>query len=163
MLFMGEEWGSKAPFPFFCDFGGDLADAVRKGRRIELAWAYEEYGDDVPDALAPSTRDSAVLDWNERNSPAAQKRLTLVRDLLKVRQREIVPRLASATFGEAAAGDDRLLTAHWRFGDGATLRLLANLSDQPIRHASGHAMGTLIWGSELGDSVPPWAVLWRIG
>ena len=52
MLFMGEEWGSKAPFPFFCDFGGDLADAVRKGRRIELAWAYAEYGDEVPDALA---------------------------------------------------------------------------------------------------------------
>ena len=23
--------------------------------------------------------------------------------------------------------------------------------------------GTLIWGSELGDSVPPWTVLWRIG
>ena len=56
MLFMGEEWGSKAPFPFFCDFGGDLADAVRKGRRSELAWAYAEYGDEVPDALAPSTR-----------------------------------------------------------------------------------------------------------
>ena len=56
MLFMGEEWGSKAPFPFFCDFGGELADAVRKGRRIELAWAYAEYGDEVPDALAPSTR-----------------------------------------------------------------------------------------------------------
>ena len=35
MLFMGEEWGSKAPFPFFCDFKGDLADAVRKGRRAE--------------------------------------------------------------------------------------------------------------------------------
>ena len=53
MLFMGEEWGSKAPFPFFCDFGGDLADAVRKGRRVEFAWAYEEYGDEVPDALDP--------------------------------------------------------------------------------------------------------------
>ena len=23
--------------------------------------------------------------------------------------------------------------------------------------------GTLIWGSELGDSIPPWTVLWRIG
>jgi len=29
MLFMGEEWGSKAPFPFFCDFKGDLAQAGR--------------------------------------------------------------------------------------------------------------------------------------
>ena len=51
MLFMGEEWGSKAPFPFFCDFEGDLADAVRKGRRTEFAWAYAKYGDEVPDPL----------------------------------------------------------------------------------------------------------------
>ena len=163
MLFMGEEWGSKAPFPFFCDFGGDLADAVRKGRRVELAWAYAEYGDEVPDALDPSTRDSAVLDWNERDAPAARKRLTLVRDLLNVRRQQIVPRLAGAAFGEARAGDNRLLTANWRMGDGATLRLLANLSDQAISHAPGGPAGTLIWGSELGDSVPPWTVLWRIG
>ena len=163
LLFMGEEWGSKAPFPFFCDFGGDLADAVRKGRRIELAWAYEEYGDEVPDALARSSRDSAVLDWNEPNTPAAQKRLTLVRNLLKIRRQEIVPRLANATFGEAYVNENRLLAAHWRMGDGATLRLLANLSEQAIRHEADKASGTLIWGSELGDSVPPWTVLWRIG
>lgn len=163
MLFMGEEWGSKAPFPFFCDFGGDLADAVRKGRRVELAWAYAEYGDEVPDALDRSTRDSAVLDWNEPNTPAAQKRLTLVRDLLKIRRQEIVPRLANAAFGEATADDSRLLTAHWRLGDGAMLRLRANLSDQAIRHAPDKLEGTLIWGSELGDSVPPRTVLWRIG
>jgi maltooligosyltrehalose trehalohydrolase len=48
-------------------------------------------------------------------------------------------------------------------GDGATLRLLANLSDRETAHASQHFKGTLIWGSELGDSVPPWSVHWRIG
>ena len=163
MLFMGEEWGSTVPFPFFCDFGGELADAVRKGRRIELAWAYEEYGDEVPDALAASTRDSAVLDWNGRDAPAGQRRLTLVQELLKVRRQQIVPRLADAAFGEAHVADDRLLTANWRMGDGATLRLLANLSDQAAGHAVGESKGTLIWGSELGNSVPPWSVLWRIG
>ena len=36
MLFMGEEWGSKAPFPFFCDFEGDLAEAVRNGRQAGI-------------------------------------------------------------------------------------------------------------------------------
>ena len=51
MLFMGEEWGSKTPFPFFCDFHGDLADAVRKGRQKEFAGAYAKYGDEVPDPL----------------------------------------------------------------------------------------------------------------
>src|SRR5207249_8460897 len=116
-----------------------------------------------PDALDPATRDLAVLDWKEREAPAARKRLTLVRDLLKARRQEIVPRLEGAAFGEARVDDNRLLTADWRMGDGATLRLLANLSEHAIRHAPGVPAGTLIWGSELGDSVPPWTVLWRIG
>jgi maltooligosyltrehalose trehalohydrolase len=163
MLFMGEEWGSTVPFPFFCDFGGDLADAVRKGRRVELAWAYAEYGDEVPDALAASTRDSAVLDWDSREAPAGRKRLTLVRELLRTRKQQIIPRLVGATFGKAQVADDGLLTADWRMGDGATLRLLANLSGQASSHAPGGPAGTLIWGSELGGNVPPWTVLWRIG
>ena len=66
MLFMGEEWGSKAPFPFFCDFEGELAEAVRQGRRREFAGAYAEFGDEVPDPLALSTFQSAVLDWETR-------------------------------------------------------------------------------------------------
>ena len=66
MLFMGEEWGSKVPFPFFCDFEGDLADAVRNGRKQEYKWAYEKYGDEVPDPLELSTFESAVLDWQTR-------------------------------------------------------------------------------------------------
>jgi maltooligosyltrehalose trehalohydrolase len=163
MLFMGEEWGSRTPFPFFCDFKGDLADAVRKGRRSEYAWAYDKYGDEIPDALAPATFQSAVLDWNERDEPATQRRLTRVQALLAMRRREIVPRLAGATFGEAEAAGNGLLTAHWRMGDGAILRLLANLSDRETANTSSESRGTLIWGSELSDSVAPWSVHWRIG
>ncbi len=82
---------------------------------------------------------------------------------MKVRRQEIIPRLVGAAFGEASTDDNRLLTSRWRMGDGATLRLLANLSDQAVSHAPDETAGTLIWGSELGDSVPPWTVLWRIG
>lgn len=163
MLFMGEEWGSKTPFPFFCDFKGDLANAVRMGRRSELAWAYDKYGDEVPDALATSSFQSAALDWSERAEPAAQRRLTRVQELLAIRRREIVPRLDGASFGEAKAAASGLLTADWRMADGATLRLLANLSDREAANTRDDFTGTLIWGSELGDSVPPWSVHWRIG
>jgi maltooligosyltrehalose trehalohydrolase len=163
MLFMGEEWGSKAPFPFFCDFHGDLADAVRKGRRREYGWAYAKYGDDVPDPLDPSTFQSAVLDWDYRNQPAGQKRLALVRDLLRIRRQQIFPRLAGAVFGEAHASENGLLTASWRMGDSATLQLLANLSKCDITRASGAVTGTPIWGSALSERVPPWSVFWRIG
>jgi 1,4-alpha-glucan branching enzyme len=37
LLFMGEEDGSTQPFQFFTDYRGELADAVRDGRRREFA------------------------------------------------------------------------------------------------------------------------------
>ncbi len=147
MLFMGEEWGSKAPFPFFCGFEDDLADAVREGRRREYGWAYATYGDEVPDPLDLSTVRSAVLDWEARNEAAGKKRLALVRQLLAIRRQEIIPRLAGAAFGEAHATDNGLLTASWRMGDGATLRLTANPSARTIEHHS-ERVGRMIWGDE---------------
>jgi malto-oligosyltrehalose trehalohydrolase len=161
MLFMGEEWGSKAPFPFFCDFKGDLAEAVRKGRRREYAWAYAKYGSDVPDPLAPSTFRSAVLDWQSRDT-AGQQRLALVRELLSIRAREIVPRLAGARFGDAHAANDGLLTVSWRLGDGATLKLTANLSNAVIAHQASKTPGTPIWGGTPSDVVRPWSVFWHL-
>jgi maltooligosyltrehalose trehalohydrolase len=159
MLFMGEEWGSKAPFPFFCDFKGDLAKAVREGRRREYAWAYAKYGDEVPDPLDASTFQSAVLDWESRDT-TGQKRLALVRELLSIRAREIVPRLAGARFGDARAADNDLLTADWRLGDGATLRLTANLSNTTMSQKLSETTGSFIWGGAPGDTVKPWSVFW---
>jgi maltooligosyltrehalose trehalohydrolase len=163
MLFMGEEWGSKAPFPFFCDFEGDLAEAVRQGRRKEFSGAYAKYGDEIPDPLDQSTFQSAGLDWESRNDATASRRLKLVQDLLAIRRREIIPRLAAAAFGKADATGDGLLTASWRMGDGTTLWLLANLSDRDIPRPAGESKGTLIWGGELKESIPPWSVFSRIG
>jgi maltooligosyltrehalose trehalohydrolase len=80
---------------------------------------------------------------------------------LQVRRREIVPRLTGAAFGKAEAAGNGLLKADWRMGDGTPLRLTANLSEKTVSH--GEAGGTLIWGSELGDSIPPWSVHWRMG
>jgi malto-oligosyltrehalose trehalohydrolase len=162
MLFMGEEWGSKVPFPFFCGFEGDLAEAVRQGRRREYAWAYAKYGDEVPDPLAPSTFQSAVLDWEQCCEAAGKKRLALVRELLASRRREIIPRLAGAAFGDAQAADNGLLTAYWRMGDGATLRLTANLSGSAIAHQRHETTGRQIWGGESGDLLSPWSVFWRL-
>jgi maltooligosyltrehalose trehalohydrolase len=161
MLFMGEEWGSKAPFPFFCDFKGDLAKAVREGRRREYAWAYAKYGDEVPDPLDASTFQSAVLDWDSRET-TGRKRLSLIRELLAIRAREIIPRLAGARFGDARAADNGLLTADWRLGDGATLRLTANLSETVIVQKPREASGKSIWGSAPGEVAKPWAVFWSL-
>jgi maltooligosyltrehalose trehalohydrolase len=163
MLFMGEQWGATSPFPFFCDFHGDLAEAVRQGRRREFAGAYAKYGDEIPDPLELSTVQSATLDWAGPDADPSRKRLKLVQELLGIRRREIVPRLAGARFGTADATDHGLLTANWPMGDGTTLSLIANLSDRDAFHVTGEIKGTLIWGTALSRNIPPWSVFWRIG
>ena len=82
MLFMGEEWGAAQPFPFFCDFGPELADAVRKGRREEFA-RFPEFQDPamrerIPDPMAEETFASAKLDWDEHRAGPAFRLVGLV-------------------------------------------------------------------------------------
>jgi maltooligosyltrehalose trehalohydrolase len=91
------------------------------------------------------------------------KRLTLVRSCLKVRRQQIVPRLAAPP----SARRTRTTTAadgHWRMGDGATLRLLANLSDQAISHAPA-SRGNPDLGQRVGRQRPAMdgALAHRIG
>jgi maltooligosyltrehalose trehalohydrolase len=163
MLFMGEEWGSKAPFPFFCDFKGELADAVRAGRRKEFAGAYAKYGNEIPDPLDQSTFESAIPDWTARDSTNGHDRLKLVRELLAIRRLEIVPRLAGAGFRDALAQDNGLLRAEWHMGDGKSLHLLANLSDRAIASGQNQSTATILWGDGSTGTLQPWSVHWCIG
>ncbi|HEY0235489.1 MAG TPA: malto-oligosyltrehalose trehalohydrolase [Afipia sp.] len=162
MLFMGEEWGSTAPFPFFCDFHGDLADAVRQGRRREFETAYEKFGDNIPDPLDVRTFELAKLNWDELNSRPAAARLEFVRHLLAIRRAEIVPRLDHAAFDDANVQDNGYLTASWKLSTG-TLRLGANLSPHEITSSLPNAAvkSHLIFG-KAGDDLNPWGVVWAI-
>ena len=162
LLFMGEEWGSTQPFPFFCDFQGTLADAVRKGRREEFKSAYTELGDDVLDPLEEATFRSAVLDWDARTTSKGHKRLALVRDLLRTRRREIVPQLAGAKFA-AAECEQHVLTANWVLVHGKMLRMLANLADDGAELPHNFRPLRPIWGGEPPARLPPWSVFWSIG
>jgi maltooligosyltrehalose trehalohydrolase len=85
LLFMGEEYSERRPFPFFCDFGdADLQDAVRRGRREEFArfgWT-----GDVPDALSPETFASAKLTWSWPDGSVQAGLRQLYRDLLSLRR-----------------------------------------------------------------------------
>lgn len=85
MLFMGEEYGETHPFPFFCDFGDErLRDAVRRGRREEFSsfgWS-----GDLPDPVARSTFESAVLSWNWQSDARQSGLRNLYRELLQLRR-----------------------------------------------------------------------------
>jgi malto-oligosyltrehalose trehalohydrolase len=176
LLFMGEEWDAPQPFPFFCDFAGDLADAVREGRRREFA-RFPEFQDPaarsrIPDPLADATFASAVLDWQGRNAPDGRTRRDEYRQLLHLRREEIVPRLGGigGDGGGFSCDGARGLKAWWRLGDGTRLTLLANLGPTPLAPAPVLPEGRIIFattGSLAADwrhqDLPPWFVAWFIG
>lgn len=162
LLFMGEEWGAEEPFPFFCDFHGELADAIRAGRRKEFAEAYAKHGDDgIPDPLAQSTRDAAVLDWDARSQTPHAERLALTRSLLKARRDFVAPLAAAMTGDNEAAFDEGVLTAAWRAGD-KVLHLIANLSDNE-RPSPALSWIETIWGGAPPAILPPWSVYAGLG
>jgi maltooligosyltrehalose trehalohydrolase len=161
LLFMGEEWGATEPFPFFCDFKGDLADAVRNGRKKEFAQAYARHGNGIPDPLSAATRASAVLDWNAATIPRHAETLALTRALLDVRKRAVTPLLASMRGGAEASLKSNVLLARWPSGSG-TLQLLANLAgtsaQRPVLDWEDP-----IWGGYLPPMLPPWSVFAAVG
>lgn len=63
LVFMGEEYGERRPFPYFVHHGDPpLIEAVRKGRAAEFA-AFQREGHSVPDPQSPDTFASAKLSW----------------------------------------------------------------------------------------------------
>jgi maltooligosyltrehalose trehalohydrolase len=162
LMFMGEEWGATSPFPFFCDFHGDLAEAIRQGRRREFQSAYEKYGDEIPDPLSEETFTSAKLNWDDLETKRARDRLDLVRRLLAIRRADIAPYIAGSRFGEALVNDDNQLFARWVLAKGQTLRLIASLTDKTTEIASPKA-GRCIWGEMPGNTLSPWTVIWMLG
>jgi malto-oligosyltrehalose trehalohydrolase len=154
MLFMGEEWSARSPFPFFCDFGPDLAGKVREGRRKEFA-RFPEFRDPVqreriPDPQADTTFASAKLDWQEARQPGHREWLDWYRRILVCRRERILPlldRIAPGRFEVIAPG---AVVVRW--GD---LTLAANLS--PNTCAGFPALsGALIW--QEGSPWGPWSV-----
>ena len=164
MLFMGEEWGAVQPFPFFCDFAGELADAVRRGRKAEFAAAYSDLTElALPDPMAEETFRSAVLDWSALDRSPHKERLTLVRKLLALRRGDVTPRLQALGRNDAHADwRDGVISAHWRLDDGSRLVLVANVGEQPRNRPPQAAYGRAIWGGAAPPELPPWTVFWSL-
>jgi maltooligosyltrehalose trehalohydrolase len=178
LLYMGEEWATEQPFPFFCDFHGDLADAVRDGRRQEFA-AFSEFADPamrarIPDPNDPATAERAVLNWEERYLAKHAQWLQLYQDLLARRRQHIVPLLGLIQPGTATWHIQALsvLTVTWLLVDGRILRMTANLGATPFLVDIGADTGfdslTTIYLSpdarrhRRGVEFGGWGVLWVV-
>jgi maltooligosyltrehalose trehalohydrolase len=154
LLFMGEETGSRSPFPYFCDFDGDVAEAVRRGRREEFSH-FAAFVDPatlarLPDPLAQATFDSAVPVPDMSAPHAAAERRALVSTLLALRRHHIVPHLAALKGGSATwTCRGSLLDIAWTLPDGGVWHILANLGDGA---ADAYALppGRTIFASRTG-------------
>jgi maltooligosyltrehalose trehalohydrolase len=161
LLFMGEEFAASAPFLYFCDFGPDLAEAVAQGRRAEFgrfaAFRDEAARARIPDPNAESTFRRCKLAWAQRAMAPHSERLALIRELLAVRRRWLLPRLQQQRSGGRHRVDGALLQVQWPLGDGAVWRLLANFGDARVpvdlgcepAYARGAAGGQLSPGGVL--------------
>jgi maltooligosyltrehalose trehalohydrolase len=146
LIFMGEEEACRTPFLFFTDHHGELATAVREGRRREFegfeGFRAGETASAIPDPNAPETFERSKL------AGGNVARYALYRRLLALRASHLVPHLAGTRAVSAEAVDRASVVARWRLGNGAMLALAANLGRQSCVVAS--LKGDLLFESRAG-------------
>ena len=169
MLFMGEEWSAAEPFPFFCDFEGELAEAVRQGRRKGIRPVPRVPGSEAARAHPRSAGTGDIRLGQARLGRISPSRTTPprspgTRSILGVasrqdravaardrrRRRQLRCRRARCRHGA-------LENRQWR----GTLLLAANLSDAPVADMPPPA-GEKIWleGEAADGAFAPWTVRW---
>jgi maltooligosyltrehalose trehalohydrolase len=130
LLFMGEEYGETAPFPYFISHGdADLVEAIRRGRLEEFAaFANQET---PADPQAEATFLSAKVDRQLRRRGDHAALFAFYRELIRLR-REFAPffRLGRENIRIVANDDERVLAViRDSVGDGRMLCLF-NYSDK---------------------------------
>jgi maltooligosyltrehalose trehalohydrolase len=164
MLFMGEEWAADSPFLYFCDFEGDLAQAVTRGRRAEFArfarFADPGVRDGIPDPNAASSFSRSKLDWREREHEPHAAWFALYRDLLRLRHASLVPWLDGAQCGSSRLPAPGTLRITWPLAAGRRWHLLAQLAghDGPPALASGLPGETVYRSHPADDALQAWSV-----
>lgn len=176
LMFMGQEFTASAPFLFFCDFRGDLAQAVKEGRERDyrrrgfLTEAAEELVD--PNDLAAFMR--SKLSWIDLDIDTHREFMQLTKKLLNIRAKKIVPRIPHIVVrgGSYSCTRAGFIKVEWKLKYGESLVLQANLSCNSYCLSKGSERGdemqvprTLIYSTtekyiDIGEEMPPWFVQW---
>ncbi|KJZ51378.1 malto-oligosyltrehalose trehalohydrolase [Pseudomonas marginalis] len=154
LMFMGDEANASEPFLFFTDHHGELAEAVREGRRNEFkdfaAFQDPERRERIPDpnALPTFLQTTPSFDENEHTQ--------LYRQLLSLRHRHLVPHLPGSVALGAQVLADHAVSARWRLGNGSVLRIDLNLSAVPLDHPATEPV-LFQTPANAGATLPPYS------
>jgi maltooligosyltrehalose trehalohydrolase len=114
LLFMGEEYGERAPFQYFIDHSDPgLIEAVRKGRQeefVHFGWREE----DIADPYAVSTFERSRVQPGSKKDARSAHLLRWYRALIDLRKQFPVLR---------ASAEGRQHDAHWSEADGSVVTL----------------------------------------
>ena len=156
LLFMGEEWGEKAPFQYFTSHHDpDLIEAVRRGRIAEFA-SFGWRPDEVPDPHAEATFERSRPGPGPDRDGAAL--LALYRELLRLRRQRPALRNLDRERTEVTCLDaDEVLILH-RWSGAAThpadaAVLVAGFARQPREVALPNGR----WRVAIDTADPRWA------
>jgi len=132
LLFMGDEVNAEEPFLFFTDHHGELAEAVREGRRNEFAdfaaFKDPQRREHIPDPNALPTFLQSAPAFTEN------QHAQFYRQLLSLRHQQIMPHLpGSVALGAQVLGQGAV-SARWRLGNGSVLQIDLNLGAEPLDH-----------------------------
>jgi maltooligosyltrehalose trehalohydrolase len=170
LLFMGEEFGAKTPFLFFCDFASELAEKVRNGRRAEFArfqqFRSPEAQAQIPDPNDPATFLASKLDWHCIEQAPHREWRSFYKKLLACRREKIVPRIRDIEPGLAKYDvlGPGAVHVRWVFGNGGSLELIGNLGRES-RALRNKPQGELVYATAenydpASGQVPPLSAAW---
>jgi len=153
MLFMGEEYGERAPFLYFIDHGDmELVQAVQKGRKAEFV-SFRKQGE-APDPYAQKTFTDSKLNHALRKNGEHQLLWNFHRELIK--RRKTIPVLSSGLKDQRKViVHEPLLCIHQRQGNSQAF-IVFNFSEKPAFIESLLPVGR--WVKELDSSDPRWTL-----
>ena len=148
MLFMGEEYGETAPFPYFIDHGDpELVAAVQRGRQSEFAGS--DWSDDVADPADEVTFERAVLDPTLAGREPHRSRLAMYTELLRIRREHTILTDPAAQQHVSVVGDTVMVV---RSTTTATASLTLHFADAAITHPAPDAPDAIVFDSDA----PQW-------
>ncbi|CRM87418.1 Malto-oligosyltrehalose trehalohydrolase [Pseudomonas sp. 22 E 5] len=154
LMFMGDESNAREPFLFFTDHHGDLAAAVREGRRNEFA-DFAAFHDPERRARIP---DPNALSTFAQSAPALadNAHTEFYRHLLGLRREHLVPHLPGSVALGAQVLANAAVTARWRLGNGRVLQIDINLSAAAVAHTTTQPI-IFATPADQGAQLPPYS------